>query len=101
VSWFIKSVVLVASSGFWFCNSLVSSVKKSVEVSEDDGFGVVDAKVLVDADVTDETVMANSGSLRRAMHDGTRSQVAVVKVVREIKRTASRIQARIRMRGHV
>jgi hypothetical protein len=39
--------------------------------------------------------MASSGSLRREMHDGTRSQVAVVKVVREIKRTASRIQAGI------
>ena len=91
----MKSVVLVALSGFWFCSSLVSSVRKSFEVSDDDGFDDVDAKVVVDADVADETVMANSGSLRREMHDGTRSHVAVVKVVREIKRTASRIQARI------
>jgi hypothetical protein len=91
----MKSVVLVALSGFWFCSSLVSRVRKSVELSEDDELDVDDAVVAVDAVVADETVMANSGSLRREMHDGTRSQVAVVKVVREIKRTASRIQARI------
>src|SRR3954454_6367499 len=73
----MKSVVLVALSGFWFCNSLVRSFRKSVEFSDElDGEVDLNSLTAVEVDVA-ETVMANSGSLRRTMHDGTRSQGGV------------------------
>ena len=60
-----KSVVLVGSSGFWFCNSLTSSDIKSCEErldvedvdDEDDAVVVVD---VVAVDVVAAIVMAGS-----------------------------------------
>ena len=68
----MKSVVLVAFSGSWFCNSLTSRLRKSVElidVAELDED--VEAVVEVDAAVAEETVMTGLSSPRES-RDGTR-----------------------------
>ena len=61
----MKSVVEVAFSGSWFCSSLTSRLRKSVELSElealDDDVEVV---AVVAADVAEDTVMTNLSSSR-------------------------------------
>ena len=59
-----RSVVEVASSGFWFWSSLTSSVRKSLDVSVelDDVLDDDDVVVVaVDAELVAETVIRNSG----------------------------------------
>ena len=64
----MKSVVEVASSGSWFCSSLSNRFRKSLEEIEDelDDEDVDEDVVLAALDV-EETVMARSGCLRRAL----------------------------------
>ncbi|BAM88808.1 hypothetical protein S58_28020 [Bradyrhizobium oligotrophicum S58] len=76
----MKSVTLVALSGSWFCSSLTSSVRKSLElsvvrdVSLDDE---VDEVVAVD-ELAAETFMAETPALA-ANIGGTQHDHAVVK----------------------
>jgi hypothetical protein len=61
----MKSVELVGSSGFWFCNSVTSRFRNCCDVmaevtDEDDA---VEAVVVV-VDVVAATVMARSGDIR-------------------------------------
>jgi len=67
-------VVEVAFSGSWFCSSLSSRLRKSLEEIVDDELDDVDAEevvVLAVLDVEDavETVMARSGCSRRGSRD--------------------------------
>jgi hypothetical protein len=66
----MKSVTLVAFIGSWFCSSLTSKLRKSVDdiVVEDELEDEVADDVAV-VELVAETVMANSGiSARRRMH---------------------------------
>jgi hypothetical protein len=60
----MKSVVLVAFSGSWFCSSLTSRLRKSVELSVEDTLDATEDEV--DVEVADETVMTNLSSSRCA-----------------------------------
>jgi hypothetical protein len=92
-----KSVVEVAFSGSWFCSSLTSRLRKLVELIAEDELDAA-AELALEPDVTDETVMADSGRLRRC---SARRKGVGVGFGREdrlqMKRTARRFQARIRL----
>ncbi len=64
----MKSVVLVALSGSWFCNSLTSRLRKSLEVSPIDALDAALDDELeaaeVAAEVAEETVMTRLSSPR-------------------------------------
>jgi len=63
----MKSVVEVAFSGSWFCNSLTSRLRKSLDVRDelDDVLDDDDVVVLaVVVELTAETVIRNSAFLR-------------------------------------
>jgi hypothetical protein len=98
----MKSVVEVAFSGSWFCSSLSKRPRKSLEEIVEDELDELDDEdvdedvVLVVLDV-EETVMARSGCLRPRDPRGEAPVVRhrLKKFVREMKRAAPLIQARI------
>lgn len=65
----MKSVVEVAFSGSWFCSSLTSRLRKSLDVNDDAEDELDDDDVVVVAVETElvaETVIAHPGSRRPA-----------------------------------
>jgi hypothetical protein len=88
----MKSVTLVAFIGSWLRSSLTSRLRKSCELI------VLDGKLAAaldedDAEFGPETVMANSGSIRRLR--AALCADCSLEGRMQIKRTASRFQARI------
>ncbi|GEC52881.1 hypothetical protein BEL01nite_19240 [Bradyrhizobium elkanii] len=62
----MKSVVLVAFSGSWFCNSLTRRLRKSVELIPIDALDDELDMAEVAAEVAEETVMTRLSSPRDA-----------------------------------
>jgi hypothetical protein len=94
----MKSVVEVAFSGSWFCSSLTSRLRKSLEVSDelDDVLDDDDVVVVaVVAELVAETVIRNSGF---PALPATRCRSAALEICVLMKRVGARIQARIHAR---
>jgi hypothetical protein len=95
VSCLTRSVVEVASSGFWFWSSLTSRLRKSLEVSVelDDVLDEDDVVVVaVDAELVAETVIRSSGF---PSPPANRCRSAALEICVLMKRVGARIQARI------
>src|SRR3954469_23163829 len=96
----MKSVVEVAFSGSWFCNSLTSRLRKSLDVSVelDDVLDDDDVVVVaVVAELVAETVIRNSGFLAPS---ATRCRSAALEICVLMKRVGATIQAGIHAREH-
>jgi len=88
----MKSVTLVAFIGSWLRNSLTSRPRNCCELIVLEGR--LEEALEDDAEFVPETVMRNSGSLRRLR--AALSADCSREGRMQIKRTVSRIQARIR-----
>ena len=93
----MKSVVEVAFSGSWFCSSLSKRLRKSLDEIAGEELDELDEDAEFDVLDVEETVMARSGGL---FPRDPRGEAPVVrhrlkKFVREMKRAAPLIQARI------